>query len=165
GDSSAELHEGFFLGISNPVNATIAHGDGLATILNDDVISLVLEDSSPIVNQAAALDSIFFNRDPFRIVSVPELFASGSDPNTRVMLFVKNLELNPGENSSAVIVRMIGSNNQVFEVPAENFSPVPDTDLMQLVFRLPDNLPPGSCAIFIRSHGRISNLGTIRIAP
>lgn len=166
GDKSAELNEGFFIDLSKGINATIADDQGLVTILNDDEIQLLLEESSPIVNQAAALDSIFLVRDPFRIVSVPELFASaGSDRNTRAILFVNNLELNPGENSSSVVVRMIGSNNQVFEVFSEDFSPVPNTDFMQVVFRLPNNLPAGSCTIFIRSHGRISNLGTIRIAP
>lgn len=166
GDKSAELNEGFLFNISNGVNATIADGQGIGTILNDDVIQLVLEESSAIVNQAAAVDAIFLQRDPFRVVSVPELFAAaGFDRNTRVMLFVKNLELNPGENSSAVVVRMIGSTNQAVEVFSEDFSPVPNTDLMQVVFRLPNTLPPGTCTIFIRSHGRISNLGTIRIAP
>lgn len=166
GDNSAELNEGFFLDISNPNNATIADTPALGTILNDDVIELVFEESSPIANQAAAVDSIFYVRDPFRIVSVPELFAAtGGDRNTRVSLFVRNLELNPGENSSAVIVRLIGSDTQVFEVVAEDFRPVPGTDLMQVVFRLPNNVSNGSCAIFIRAHGRISNLGTIRITP
>jgi len=57
------------------------------------------------------------------------------------MLFVRNLELNPGEDPSfAVIVRMIDSNNQVAEVFAEDFRAVPDTDLMQVVFRVPGGI-------------------------
>jgi hypothetical protein len=36
---------------------------------------------------------------------------------------------------------------------------------MQLTFRLPNNLPAGITTIFVRAHGRISNLGTITIAP
>lgn len=74
---------------------------------------------------------------------MPELFADPQgNRNTRVILFVRNLELNPGENSASVVVRLIGSNNQVFEVFAEDFKPVPNTDLMQVVFRLPTNLAP-----------------------
>jgi len=34
-------------------------------------------------------------------------------------------------NSSAVVVRLIGSNNQILEVFSEDFRPVPNTDLMQ----------------------------------
>ncbi|HKR10644.1 MAG TPA: Calx-beta domain-containing protein [Pyrinomonadaceae bacterium] len=166
GDNSAELNEGFFFDIFNPNNATIADTPALGTILNDDEIQLVLEESSPIVNHAAALDSIFYLRDPFRVVSVPELFATTSgDRNTRVILFVRNLELNPGENSSVLIVRLVSSTNLPFDVFAEDFRPVPNTDLMQLVFRVPTNFPAGASTIFIRAHGRISNLGTIRIAP
>lgn len=36
GDTTAETNETFFLNLSNPVNATIADGQGLGTILNDD---------------------------------------------------------------------------------------------------------------------------------
>jgi hypothetical protein len=166
GDKSAEFNETFSFNLSKAVNATIADGQAIGTIVNDDVLQLVLEDSGPLATQAAAIDALRFVRDPFPIVSVPELFASaGFDRNTRVMLFVKNLELNPGENSSAVVVRLIGSNNQQVEVFAEDFRSVPDTDLMQVVFRVPSNLPAGQCIVLIRSHGRFSNIGTIRIAP
>jgi hypothetical protein len=36
GDTTAETNETFFLNLSNPTNATIADGQGLGTILNDD---------------------------------------------------------------------------------------------------------------------------------
>lgn len=75
------------------------------------------------------------------------------------------LELNPGENSSAVMVRLIGSNNQVIDVFSEDFRPVPNTDLMQVVFRVPNNLAAGQCTVIVRSHERFSNMATIRIAP
>ncbi|HZI60435.1 MAG TPA: Calx-beta domain-containing protein [Pyrinomonadaceae bacterium] len=166
GDKSAEANETFTFNLSKAVNATIADGQGIGVITNDDVMELVLEDSGPLATQAAAIDALRFVRDPFPIVSVPEAFAAaGFDRNTRVMLFVRNLELNPGENSSAVVVRLIGSNNQVFEVFSEDFGPVPNTDLMQVVFRVPNNLPAGQCNVIVRSHGRFSNVGTIRIAP
>ena len=166
GDKSAEANETFTFNLSKAVNATIADGQGIGVITNDDVMELVLEDSGPLATQAAAIDALRFVRDPFPVVSVPEAFAAaGFDRNTRVMLFVRNLELNPGENSSAVVVRLIGSNNQVFEVFSEDFRPVPNTDLMQVVFRVPNNLPAGQCNVIVRSHGRFSNVATIRIAP
>lgn len=165
GDTSAEANETFALSLSGVSNATIANDTGVGVILNDDVIELILEEMGPGVNQAAALDALLALRDPFRVVTVPELFANGTDRNTRVVLFVRNLQLNPGEASGAVSVRLIASNNQVFDVFAEDFRAVPDTDLMQIVFRLPSNIPAGTCTVIVRSHTRASNMGTIRIAP
>ncbi len=104
-------------------------------------------------------------RDPFRVVSIPEWFPTGIDKNTRVALYVRNLQLNPGELPSAVIVRMTASNLQIFDVPAEDVRPIPNTDLTQVVVRLPNNLVPGNCMVVIRAHTRTSNSGTIRIAP
>ena len=166
GDSSAERNEQFGFELSNPVNATVPVqvGSALGTIVNDDVIQLLLEESGPGVNQVAALDSIFAVRDPFGVATVLEQFANGTDRNTRVTLFVRNLQLNPGENSSAVVVRLIGSNNQVFDVPAEDFRAVPGFDFMQVTFRLPNNIPAGTAQVTIRSHLRVSNMGTLRIA-
>jgi Calx-beta domain len=165
GDSSAEANEQFTFTLSNPVNATIGLGSAFGIIINDDVMELLLEDSGPGVNQAAALDSLFFVRDPFRVVTVPDAFANGTDKNTRVALFVRNLDLNPGETSSAVVVRIIGSNNQFFDVPAEDFRAVPGVDFKQVTFRLPNALAAGTATMIVRAHGRASNLGTIRIAP
>lgn len=165
GDSSAEANEQFGFVLTKPVNATIAIGDALGQIVNDDVMQLLLEESGPGVNQVAAVDSLLFVRDPFRVVTVPELFANGTDRNTRVALFVRNLELNPGETSAAVVVRLIGSNNQIFDVPAEDFRAVPGFDFMQVTFRLPNTIPAGTAALAIRAHGRVSNIATLRIAP
>jgi hypothetical protein len=163
GDKNAEANESFALNLSKAVTATFADGQAIGTIVNDDPLELLLEESSPIVNQVAALDALLFVRDPFRVVSVPELFAAaGFDRNTRVMVFVRNVELEPGENPSAVVVRLIGSNGVLVEVFAEDFRPVPNMDFSQVTFRLPNNLPAGTCTILVRSHGRLSNIGTIR---
>jgi photosystem II stability/assembly factor-like uncharacterized protein len=165
GDTSAEANESFVLVLSSPSNATLALNEGFGTIINDDVLELVLEDSGPAVNQAAALDALLAVRDPFKIVSIPDWFGTGPDRNTRVILFARNLQLNPGESATAVRVRLIASNNQVVEVLAEDVRSLPNSDLTQVVFRLPDNLAAGACTVIIRAHGRFSNTGTIRIAP
>ena len=167
GDSSAERNEAFGFLLTNPVNATIPVqlGDALGGIVNDDVIQLLLEESGPGVNQAAALDALLNVRDPFAIVTVPEAFANGNDRNTRVALFVRNLQLNPGETPSAVVVRLVASNNQVFDVPAEDFRGIPGTDFMQVTFRMPNTIAAGTATVTIRSHLRVSNIGTLRIAP
>jgi hypothetical protein len=57
----------------------------------------------------------------------------------------------------------MSSNNQVFDVPAEDFRAVPGFDFMQVTFRLPNNIAVGTAQVTIRSHLRVSNMGTIRI--
>ena len=166
GDTSAEANETFQIILSEPNNGDeLGFFNGLATILDDDVLELFIEESGPGPNPAAALDALLFLRDPFRVVTVPEQFANGTDRNTRVMLFVKNLQLNPGEASSAVVVRLRNSSFQLIDVPAEDVRRVPNVDFTQVIMRVPDNLLPGTYTVTIRAHSRTSNTGTIRIAP
>ena len=165
GDTSAESTERFIVSLLNPVGATLFAGQGFGTIVNDDILGLVLEENGPIATQAAALDAIFALRDPFRVVSIPEWFPTGVDRNTRVALFARNLQLNPGELPSAVSVRFTASNNQVFSVPAEAVYPIHNSEFTQIVVRLPNDLPAGTCTVSIFAHTHTSNTGTIRIAP
>jgi len=76
---------------------------------------------------------------------------------------VINLELAQGETSSAVVVNLIDSNNQSYDIPAEDVRRVPDSNFTQVIFRLPNNLPAGTCTLKISAHGQFSNPGTIRI--
>ncbi len=163
GDTSAEANELFRLTLSNPSNA-ILFGQSLGTIVDDDELELLLEESEKLVGQAAALDALLLLRDPFRVVGIPEWFPTGSDRNTRVMFFVRGLQLNPGESASAVIVRLT-VNNQVFDVPAEDVRSVPNVDFTQLVIRLPDDLPDAIYTVTVRAHSRTSNAGKITIGP
>lgn len=164
GDTSAEASETFRITLSDPAGK-LALFDGLGTILDDDVLQLILEESGPSPNPAAALDALLFLRDPFRVVTIPDHFANGTDRNTRVIFFARNLQLNPGETSSAVVVRLRNSSFQFIDVPAEDVHVVPNLDFTQVRIRLPDNLLPDTYTVTIRAHTRSSNTGTIRIAP
>jgi hypothetical protein len=124
---------------------------------------LILEDSGPSRDQAAALDAQLFTRDPFPVVNLADLFNLGLDKNTRVMIFVSNLQLTQGETPASVIVNVTDSNNQTYNIPAEDVEPVAGFSFSQVVFRLPDNLPPGTCVIKVMAHNQITNQGTIRI--
>jgi hypothetical protein len=113
-------------------------------------------------------------RDPYQVQGIPDWFSTDPDRNTRLFLFAQNLELNPGQAPLSVIVRFIGSNNQVFDVPAidvrtvlESLDPFTerDSEITQVKVRLPDNLPVGTCTVIIRANGQSSNMGTIRIVP
>jgi hypothetical protein len=124
---------------------------------------LLLDTTGPALDQVASLHSILLLRDPFPVLNTADPFNFGSDPNTRVIVFLRNFQLDQGEAPSSVIVNLIDANNQNYDVPAEGVQPVPDTDFIQVVFRLPDTLAPGTCTIRIKAHAQTSNAGTLRI--
>jgi hypothetical protein len=138
---------------------------GGQTVSSQQALLLILDESGPDPNQAAALDSLLLLRDPFPIQSVAEWLTFGPDRNTRVMVFVANLQLNSGETSSAVVVNLVGSNSQSYAVPAEDIRFDLITGFAQVTFRLPDTLFPGACTVKVEAHGHISNSAIIRIGP
>jgi Concanavalin A-like lectin/glucanases superfamily/Putative binding domain, N-terminal len=124
---------------------------------------LMLEQAGPTTNQVVALDSVLFLRDPFPVVNPGNLLNLVNDRNTRVLIFVGNLQLAPGETASSVVVNLVDSNNVSHDVAAENVWSGANADFSQISFRLPDGLPPGSCTVTVKLHGQVSNVGTIRI--
>ena len=166
GDTEIEPDETFSVSILDPVNANTAGAHATVTIVDDDAtadLKLLLEESGPDFIQAAALDSLLFTRDPFRVLSRAEFWDLGADRNTRVIVFVADLTFNAGETASAVTVALIGSNGQTHDIGAEDVRAVPDFNFTQVMFRLPNGLPVGPCLIRIKAHGQTSNAGTIRI--
>src|SRR6185369_15915316 len=164
GDTNLEPNETFSVNITEAFATTIADGEGVCTILDDDAL-LVLEDSGPAPQQAAAFESPLFARDAFRVKSTLDWSNLPPGQNTLVMIFAQNLRLNPGETASDVIVNLVDGNNQSFDVPATDVRAVPNVDLTQVLFRLPDALGTGTCKVTIKAHGQTSNMGTIRITP
>ena len=164
GDTNLESNETLFVNLSDAFATTIADGEGKCTILDDDIL-LMLEESGPGPQQAAAFESLLFTRDPFPVKSIADWFNFPAGQNTLVMVFAQNLRLNQGETASDVIVNLVDGNNQSFDVPAEDVRAVANVDLTQVIFRLPDALAPGTCKVTIKAHGVTSNMGTIRITP
>jgi len=128
----------------------------------DSPVQLLLDTSGPATDQAAGLESAVQMRDPFPIVGGTE-FTVPADRNTRVTIFTANLQLLPGETAAAVVVNLVDSNNQSFDVMAEAVRQVPYSLLTQVTFRLPDNIRTGTCIIKVKAHGQVSNTATIRI--
>jgi phosphatidylserine/phosphatidylglycerophosphate/cardiolipin synthase-like enzyme len=126
-------------------------------------MQLLLDPSGPAVDQAASLDAIQFVRDPFPVVNGTDLLNLGSDRNTRVILFVRNLQLAQGEAASVVVISLVDGNHQNYDVPAETVRPVSNTDFVQVIFRLPNSLAVGTCTVTVKAHGQMSNAGTMRI--
>jgi glucose/arabinose dehydrogenase len=113
-------------------------------------------------DSAIALDSPTMVRDPFPLTN---RFNLGSDDRTRVMLFVENLELAPGENSSAVTAQAQDAAVNVFPLTVEFTGKVPGFDwLTQVVVRLPSNLPAAQPVfVSVTLHGQTSNKARIQI--
>jgi hypothetical protein len=128
-------------------------------------MQLLLDSAGPALDQVASLDSTLFLRDPFPIVNGADLLNLGSDRNTRVILFVRNLQLAAGETASSVVVHLVDGNNQTYDVTAENVRSVANADFVQVIFRLPNSLAAGKCTVTIKAHGQMSNTGTMRIMP
>ena len=164
GDTNLESNETFSVNLSEPFGTTNADGTGVGTILDDDTL-LMLEESGPAPQQAAAFESLLFTRDPFKVKSVAGWLNLPPNQNTLVMIFVQNLRLNQGETAADVIVNLVDGNNQNFDVPATDVRAVPNVDLTQVIIRLPDALATGTCKVTIKAHGQASNMGTIRITP
>jgi uncharacterized repeat protein (TIGR01451 family) len=171
-DLYAEGNESIKLSLSNPTGGAFLGSPNITTltIVDNDTVTpsppqLVLEESGPNPNQAVAFDSMLFLRDPFHVQSVADWLDLGPDRNTRVLVFVANLKLNQGETASAVVVNLIDSNNQSYDVTAESVRLVPNFDFAQVTFRLPDNLSAGVCMVTVKAHGQVSNIGTIRVQP
>jgi hypothetical protein len=126
-------------------------------------MQLLLDSTGPAGDQAASVDSRLFFRDPFPIRSGASLLNGSSDLNTRVVVFVRNLQLAQDEPASSVVVNLVDAGEQNFDVPAEAVQPVGNTDFVQVIFRLPDGLAVGSGMVRVKAHGQITNGGSIRI--
>lgn len=164
GDTNLESNETFVVNLSDNFGTTIADGEGVGTILDDDTL-LALEESGPTPQQGAAYESLLFTRDAYRVKSIAGWLSLPPNQNTLVMIFAQNLRLNQGETAANVVVNLVDANNQNFDVPATDVRAVPNVDLTQVLFRLPDALTSGTCKVTIKAHGQTSNMGTIRITP
>ena len=153
GDTVPEGTEQFFVNLSNPVNATIAKGQGVCTIIDDDGLFLLTE---PNVQRGAALDSVTFVRDPLPII---ETINFSSDQRTRIIVFGTGLKLAAGENASAVTATAEDSVGTIRTLTVEFVAKVPTTDwLWQVILKLNDQItPPGDIKVRITVHGVTSN--------
>ena len=110
---------------------------------------------------AIALDSVIWIRDPFLFTNTLNL---SSDQRTRLMFFVRNLDLQPNENLSSITVRAEDAQLNQFPMTVEFVGMVAGFDFTQLVVRLPDNLPTGQTLfVSVTLRGQTSNKGRIRM--
>jgi PKD repeat protein len=149
------------------VTATDSKGAASAAVVTITVtapaMQVFLDPSAADVNRAAAVDSLLLVKEPFRVLNPSNALNSASDKNTRVVFFVSNLQLPPGQTASSVVVTLTHQNNQTYDIAAQDLRTVPSQTFTQVTFRLPDNLPDGTCVLKVKANGQSSNIGTIRI--
>ncbi|HEU4833526.1 MAG TPA: Calx-beta domain-containing protein [Pyrinomonadaceae bacterium] len=117
GDHVFEPDETFIVTLSNPVNATLADGQGVGTILNDDPQpSISINDVT--VNEGSGTTSVVFNvtfsNASYQTISVNYATANGtaSSPSDYVGAS-GTLTFTPGETSQLLPIQVIG--DTVFE--------------------------------------------------
>lgn len=159
GDTAVEGTEQFFLNLSNPSNCTIADGQSVVTIIDDDALVLLNQENS---TRAAALDSVLFRSEVFPIVNDRNF---SSDQRTRIIVFAIGLKLAAGETASAVTASAEDSQGGVRPLTVEFVGQVPGFNwLSQVVIKLSDQLPvPGDEKIRITLHGQTSNAALIAV--
>ena len=163
GDTIVEGTEQFFVNLSNPVNATIARGQGVATIIDDDTLLLLNQTSS---SRGLAVDSVFHTHEPFAI-NTGDLPFYSSDQRNRIVVFAIGLKLAQGENASAVTATAEDSVGTIRPLTVEFVGVVPNNNLWltQVVLKLSDQLPAGDQKIRISLHGQTSNAVLVAVTP
>lgn len=127
--------------------------------------TLTVQPPPPIIeaiqdsDSAIALTSPMALRDPFPLL---DPFNLSPDTGTRVMLFVRNLDVLPGDDLTA---RAEDAGMIVYQLTIEFAGKVPDFEqFTQLIVRLPSNLPPGQDVLLsVTWQNQTSNKVRIRI--
>jgi peptidyl-Asp metalloendopeptidase len=124
---------------------------------------ILLEQFGPVPNLASAVDSVLLLRDPFPAVNGANLLNQTSDKNTRLLIFLSDFQLQSGETAASVVVNLVASDNQIFDIPAEDVRPLPNSPFTQVAFRLPSGLVAGNVTVTVKARGQVSNSAIIRI--
>jgi hypothetical protein len=160
-DTLVEGVETIKLSLSSPANGAVEGSPFTTTIsvLDDDKPLIVTEQDTP---RAAAVDSVWLLRDPFSLGSLQNFSA---DHHTRILVFATGVDLLPGENASALVVRLEDNQNRIYPLVVEDLRKVPNFDwLSQIVVRLPDTIDSeGDFRISLTLRGVIGNKPVVTI--
>lgn len=158
GDTVVEGTEDFFVNLSNPVNATIARGQGVGTIIDDDALILLNQTGS---SRAVAFDSVTFVAETMSIITERNF---SSDQRARLMVFAIGTKLPDGEQASLVTATAEDSTGTVRPLTVESARKVPNFPwLAQVVVKLTDQITPGDVKIRITRNAQTSNPVTVAL--
>ena len=163
GDTAVEPPETFFVNLSSPINATIADGQGLGTIIDDDTFFLVNQQGS---SRGVAVDSVFHTLETFAI-NTGDLPFFSSDHRMRISVFAVGLKLAPGETASAVTATAEDSGGTIRPLTVESVIPVSNNDwLTQVTMKLTDQITPAQdIKVRITLHGVTTNAVLVAVKP
>ncbi len=162
GNTIVDGTRNFFLNLSNPVNATIARGQAMATIVDDDALILLTQPTS----RSAALDSVLFTKETLPIANTLNF---SSDNRTRIIVFAIGWKGTPitatAEDPLGHIIQL-DPPEFVDKLPVGN-TPKSLSWLTQVVLRMPDpNQVPSSEDLKIRiTSGKTSNGVLVNLKP
>jgi TolB protein len=162
-DKVPEPGETINLTLTNPTGSTVRGRQTAVLTITDPPPELIREEGA---SRATALNAQTWERDPFALTTSSFL---GQNLQTRIALFVRFVDLLPGEDLSAVTVQGF-TPQQSFQLPVEFVGPAASVNLFtvmdgvtQINVRLPGNLPPGDLFLTVRLRGLTSNAMSIRI--
>lgn len=158
GDTIVEGNEQFFLNLSNPVNASIAKGQGVGTIIDDETLFLLNQTSS---SRGLALDSVFHTHESFAINTGDMAFYS-SDHRMRIVVFAVGLKLAAGQTVTATGEDSVGTIRPL-TVEAVNQVPNMNNWLTQVTLKLNDQIPAGDMKVRIIWNGVTSNAVNVAV--
>ena len=112
--------------------------------------------------RATALDSVNQLPEPLSVISDHNL---SSDGRTRINLFAYNLELRTGEDKTAITVEAEDAQHQLYQLPVEAVTEVPNFNwITQVTVKLTDELQGrGNLAFRVKLRGLASNTKPISI--
>jgi ribosomal protein L35AE/L33A len=137
GDVLNEVNETFSVNLSNPTNATIADGQGVGSILNDDATpTLTINDVTVTEGNAGTVSATFtvnLSAASGQTVTVSYATADGTaTAGSDYVAAAGNLTFAPGETSKTITVQVngdrIGEQNESFFVVLSNSSNAAITD-------------------------------------
>jgi uncharacterized protein (TIGR03437 family) len=113
-------------------------------------------------NKLAALDSVWFVRDPFTLFNDHNF---SFDKRTRIVVFATGLELMPGENNSVVTAQAEFPGHGTFPLDVESVGKIPNVNsITQVNLRLPNELAnAGDVLVSVSLRGAPSNKLLIKI--
>lgn len=94
--------------------------------------------TEPDSTRAVALETVTFRQEPFSLL-MPVPF--GTDLRNRIVFFVTNLDLQPGEDASSLTMEAEDAEHRRYDLKVESVTPVPGQEWMsQVTVRLSDDL-------------------------